>query len=71
MPQTVTIQDVYNELKDIRQNMVSKQEVESLIETMEILHNPKIMSQVRASATDIKTGRTKPVHNMKDLLAEL
>ena len=71
MPQTVTIQDVYDELKEIKQNMVSKQEVESLIETMEILHNPKTMAQIRSSDADIKAGHTKPIKNMKDLLAEL
>lgn len=71
MPQAITIQDVYDELKEIKQNMVSKQEVESLIETMEILHNPLTMAQVRASEADIKAGRTKPVKSMKDLLAEL
>ena len=71
MPHTVTIQDVYNELKHIKQTMVSKQEVESLIQTMEILHAPKTMAQVRSSDVDIKSGRTKPVKSMKDLLAEL
>lgn len=71
MPQAITIQDVYKELKEIKQNMVSKQEVENLIETMEILHNPNTMAQVRASDTDIKTGRTRPVKNMNDLIAEL
>ena len=71
MPETVTLQDVYRELREIKQKMVSKEEVEQLLETMEILHNPETMRQIRASEEDIRAGRTKPVRGVKDLLAKL
>ncbi|MEK6961629.1 MAG: hypothetical protein AABX47_10785 [Nanoarchaeota archaeon] len=71
MTETATLQDVYNEIIELKQRMVSKEEVENLLETVEILHNPKTMSQVKASEADIKGGRTKPINNMKDLLEEL
>ena len=71
MPETVTLQDVYRELREIKQRMVSKEEVAQLLETMEILHNPETMRQIRASEEDIRAGRTKLVRGVKDLLAEL
>jgi len=71
MPELVTLKDVYALVKEIKQSIVSKEEVERLLETMELLHNPETMRQVRASEKDIRAGKTKPVRNVKDLLAEL
>ena len=71
MPEAITIQDVYEEIVEIKQQMIPKKELFGLIETMEILHNPKTMKQIRASESDIKAGETKRVHGVKDLLAEL
>ena len=71
MLETVTLKDVYRELREIKQRMVSKEEVQQLLETIEILHNPQTMRQIRASEEDIRAGRTKLVRGMKDLLAEL
>ena len=71
MLETVTLKDVYRELREIKQRMVSKEEVQQLLETIEILHNPQTMRQIRASEEDIRAGRTKLVRGVKDLLAEL
>jgi len=70
MTKTITIQEVYKELKEIKEKMVSKEEVNQLIETMEILHNPETMHQIKASEIDILEGRTKKIHSVKELLVE-
>ncbi len=71
MSEAVDIKDVYHELLEIKHKMVSKDEIVSLLETMEILHNPNTMRQVRASEQDIRAGRTKPIRSAKDILAEM
>lgn len=39
--------------------MISKEDYESLIETLELLSNPKLMKGVKEAKADIKAGRTK------------
>ena len=71
MAKSVSMQKVYQELREIKAQMVSKEELGSLLETFEILHNQETMRQIRASEEDIKTGRTKRIRSVKDLLAEM
>lgn len=71
MTESVTIQDVYKQLLEIKQNMVSKDEIANLIETVEVLHNPKTLDQVRSSERDILSGKTKTIRTMKDLMDDL
>jgi PHD/YefM family antitoxin component YafN of YafNO toxin-antitoxin module len=71
MTETATIQDVYRELLEIKTHMVSKEELQQILDTTEILQNPKTMTQVRSSEQDIKSGRTKKVKTVKDLLADM
>jgi hypothetical protein len=70
MAEVVSIKDVYRELLEIKHKMISREELASLLETWEILHNPETMRQLRASEQNIRAGRTKPVRNVKELLAE-
>ncbi|MEK6857464.1 MAG: hypothetical protein AABX39_02660 [Nanoarchaeota archaeon] len=71
MSEAVTLQDVYSEIQFIKENMVSKQEFDSVLETFEILHNPETLKRIEESEADIKAGRTKRVRGVKDLLVEL
>ncbi len=68
MSEAVSITDVYEELKKIERNMVTKNELESLTNTIEILSNPETMKQLIGSAEDILKGKIKPVTSTKDLL---
>jgi len=43
MPEMVTIQGVYEALKGIEEKMVTRKDVEALIDSLEILNNPKTM----------------------------
>ncbi len=71
MAGTVTIEDVYHELKVIERKMVTHEELEALVDSVEILSNPKTMEALRRSDLDIKEGRVKEVSSVEELLSEL
>jgi antitoxin YefM len=71
MVHTVTIEDVYKELKILEERMVTHEDIEALIDTVEILSNPKTVEALRKSDRDIKAGRVKDVTSVEDMLKEL
>lgn len=71
MTDSVTIEDVYQELKRVEEKMVTREDLEALVDSVEILSNPKTMEALRKSDRDIKAGRVKEVTSVDDLLAEL
>ena len=68
---SVTIQEVYHKLLSIEEHMVTKEELEPLIETIEILSNRETMEALSNSDDDIKKGNVKSINGIDDLLAEL
>ncbi len=71
MAGSITIEDVYQELKTIERKMVTHEDLEALIDSVEILSNPETMEALRKSDLDIKEGRVKKVSSLEDLLSEL
>ncbi len=71
MTESISIEDVYQELKAIERKMVTREDLEALIDSVEILSNPKTMGAIRKSDTDIKEGRVKEVSSVEELLSEL
>ena len=71
MPELNTIQDVYEVLKRIEEKMITREDVEALIDSIEILNNPKTMEALHKSDQDIKAGHVKEVTSVKGLLGEL
>ena len=71
MHESVTIQDVYEALKQVEEKMVTREDLEALVDSVEILSNPKTMEALRKSEEDIKAGRVKEVTSVDDLLDEL
>jgi len=51
--------------------MVTHEDIEALIETVDILNNPKTVEALRKSDQDIKAGRVKDVTSVDDMLKEL
>jgi hypothetical protein len=68
---SVTIQEVYHKLLSIEEHMVTKEELEPLIDTIEILSNHETMRALTKSDDDIKKGKVKSITGLDDLLAEL
>ena len=48
--------------------MAAKKEIDSLIDTVGIMGNPETLKQISESMEDIKRGRVREVHSVKDLL---
>ncbi|MBE0521947.1 MAG: hypothetical protein IBX39_06740 [Candidatus Methanoperedenaceae archaeon] len=67
----ITIEDVYQELKTIEKNMVTREDLVALIDSVEILSNPETMAALKKSDLDIKEGRVKEVSSVEDMLSEL
>ncbi len=71
MTESITIEDIYQELKAIEKKMVTRDDLEALIDSVEILSNPKTMEALRKSDLDIKEGRVKEVSSVEELLSDL
>lgn len=71
MAEAISIKKVYDELKKMEKDMVTKKEMESLTDTIGIIGNPETMKQIAGSMEDIKHGRVKEVSSVKDLLSEM
>jgi hypothetical protein len=71
MAGSITIEDVYQELKAIERKVVTREDLEALIDPVEILSNPKTTEALRKSDLDIKEGRVKKVSSVEELLSEL
>jgi len=71
MAETISIKKVYDELKNVERNMVTKKEIQSLIDTIGVMGNPETMKQIAESMQDIEHGRAKEVNSAKDLVNEL
>jgi len=67
MAETITINKVYEELKVIERNMVTKDEMERMLETIEIMSNENTMEQTRQREKNIKAGRVKEVNSVDDI----
>ncbi len=72
---TVTIEDIYHilyqELKRMEEKMATREDIEALIDSVEIITNPKTMEALRKSDRDIKVGRVREITSVEDLLGEL
>ena len=64
---TISLMDVYRELKRIEQNMVTKTELNNAIETLSVLSNEETMKQIEKSEEDIKRGRIKRINSVNDI----
>ena len=51
--------------------MLTREDLEALIDSIDFLSNPKTMEALYKSDLDIREGRVKEVSSVKDLLSEL
>jgi hypothetical protein len=70
MSSGVTIEQVYQEIKKIREDMVKREDLEALVDTIEILSNPASVQAIKKSDRDIRQGRVKTITSVDDLLNE-
>ena len=67
MENTIKLEDLYRELKKIEQAMITKAEMNSMIETIAILSNKDTMKQIIDSEKNIKSGKVKKINSINDL----
>ena len=67
MEQTVDLKKVYNELKKIKSTMITKEEMNSFLETISIVSNEDTMKQIQNSEQYIKVGKFREVNSSNDL----
>jgi len=70
MSSGVTMDKVYREIKKIRQDMVKREDLEALVDTVEIMSSPATMQAIKKSDRYIRQGRTKTISSVDDLLDE-
>jgi antitoxin YefM len=70
MSSGVTIDQVYHEIQKIRADMVKREDLEALVDTVEILSSPETMQAIKKSDRDIRKGRVKTIISVDDLLNE-
>jgi hypothetical protein len=70
MSSSITIEEVCKEVKKIRADMVRREDLEGLADTVETLSNPATMQFIRKSDEDIQRGRVKEISFVDDLLRE-
>jgi len=66
-----SIEQVYEELKKIERNMVTKKEIELLVDTVSIVNNKETMKQISHSIEDIKHGKVKKINSVRDIIKEI
>ena len=71
MTQTVTIDELYIEIKKIQETMVRREDLDALLDTIEILSDPEAMATIQKSEDDIVAGRYREISSIDDLLREL
>ncbi len=70
MSSGVTIEEVYKEIKKIRADMVRREDLEALTDTVELLSDPATIQLIQKSDEDIRHGRVKNISSVDDLLRE-
>ena len=58
-------------MKRIEEKIITRKDVEALIDSIEILSNPKTLGALHKSDQDIKAGRVEEITSVKELLGEL
>ena len=67
MAESITLSILYKELKLIEQKMATKEELNRMLETLEILSNPSTMEQLRESEKEISLGKFKEIKSVRDI----
>jgi len=71
MTQAISLGQVYDELKSIERKMITKEDLDALTDTFEILSNPETMLRIQESEKAIREGKVKVIHSVQDMLNEI
>jgi len=67
MEQPINLEILYNQLKRIEREMITRREISNFLETLAVLSNPQTMKQINSSEKDILRGHVKEINSVSDL----
>ena len=67
MEKTMDLEEIYKKLKAIELSMVTKEELDSALESVMINANEDTMKQIKESERDIKAGRIRKINSVRDI----
>ena len=67
MEQSISLNELYGKLQNIEKAMVTRNELNQLVETLAVLSNPDTMKQINESEKDILEGNIKEINSVRDL----
>ena len=63
----VDLRKIYDALKKIENSMVTRDEMDRFIETIEILSNNETMAQIKASEKNIILGNLREINSVREI----
>ena len=67
MEQKIDLKQLNNEMKKIKNRMITKDEMNRFLETLAIISNEDTMKQIQNSEQDIKVGKIREANSSNDL----
>jgi hypothetical protein len=67
MEQQINSEMIYEKLLEMQKSMITRNELDSVFETIQILSNPVTMRQIEESEKDIREGNTWEINSVSDL----
>lgn len=64
---TIDISEINKRLNQIEESMITKQELERVIETIAVLSNEDTINQIRNSEEDISKGNFRIINSVKEI----
>ena len=68
MATTITLKKIYDELQELKASVVSKKDLDALLETQAILSNPATMRHLAESRRDKAAGRVRTITSVRQLV---
>ena len=67
MEQQINPELIYEKLLEMQKNMITRNEMNNIFETIQILSNQDTMRQIRESEKDIRKGNVWEINSVSDL----
>ena len=67
MEQQISPELIYEKLLEMQKNMITRNEMNNIFETIQILSNSETMRQIQESEMNISEGETWEINSVRDL----
>jgi antitoxin YefM len=63
----IDTQRIFEKLLQIEKEMITRNELNRILETIEVISNPQTMNQIISSEKDIILGNIREINSVKDI----